>query len=117
MDWYPLYNSLRIAAVSCVLVLFVGIFAAYYVAKLPRAVKGVLDVFFTLPMVLPPTVCGYFLLVIFGKGPGLFCARPGPDQKRPGLKLPFQVFNSWLIKISSHIIKSTSMAWTIPSFI
>ena len=45
---------------------FLGIFAAYYVAKLPRAVKGILDVIFTLPMVLPPTVCGYFLLLLFG---------------------------------------------------
>ena len=66
MDWYPLINSLRIAAVSCVIVFFLGIFAAYYAAKLPRAIKGVLDVVLTLPMVLPPTVCGYFLLLIFG---------------------------------------------------
>nr|WP_296006634.1 molybdate ABC transporter permease subunit [uncultured Blautia sp.] len=66
MDWYPLWNSLRIAAISSVLVFFLGIFAAYYVAKLPRAVKGILDVIFTLPMVLPPTVCGYFLLLLFG---------------------------------------------------
>ena len=66
MDWYPLINSLRIAAISCVMVFFAGIFAAYYVARLPRAVKGILDVFLTLPMVLPPTVCGYFLLLIFG---------------------------------------------------
>ena len=66
MDWYPLWNSLRIAAVSSVLVFFLGIFAAYNVAKLPRAVKGILDVIFTLPMVLPPTVCGYFLLLLFG---------------------------------------------------
>ena len=65
-DWYPLINSLRIAAISCVLVFFAGIFFAYYAAKLPRAVKGVLDVFLTLPMVLPPTVCGYFLLIVFG---------------------------------------------------
>ena len=36
MDWYPLYNSLRIAAIACVAVFFTGIFAAYYVAKLPR---------------------------------------------------------------------------------
>ena len=47
MDWYPLYNSLRIAAISCVLVFFAGIFAAYYVARLPRAVKGILDVILT----------------------------------------------------------------------
>ncbi|OUP15995.1 molybdenum ABC transporter permease subunit [Lachnoclostridium sp. An196] len=66
MDWYPLINSLRIAAISCVMVFFAGIFAAYYVARLPRAIKGILDVFLTLPMVLPPTVCGYFLLLIFG---------------------------------------------------
>lgn len=79
MDWYPLWNSLRIAAASCVTVFFVGIFAAYYVAKLPRWVKGILDMVFTLPMVLPPTVCGYFLLLIFGvKRPiGMFLSELG----------------------------------------
>lgn len=77
MDWYPLYNSLRIAAISCVLVFFAGIFAAYYVARLPRAVKGILDVILTLPMVLPPTVVGYFILLVFGaKRPlGIFLAQ------------------------------------------
>ena len=63
---YPLYNSLRIAAISCVIVFFSGIFAAYYAAKLPRVIKGILDVVLTLPMVLPPPVCGYFLLLLFG---------------------------------------------------
>lgn len=79
MDWYPLWNSLRIAAISSVLVFFLGVFAAYYVARLPRAVKGILDVIFTLPMVLPPTVCGYFLLLLFGvKRPiGLLLAKLG----------------------------------------
>ncbi|MBQ6323066.1 MAG: molybdate ABC transporter permease subunit [Lachnospiraceae bacterium] len=66
MDWYPLYNSLRIAAISCIIVFFAGIFAAYYAAKLPRVFKGILDVILTLPMVLPPTVCGYFLLLLLG---------------------------------------------------
>ena len=66
MDWYPLWNSLRIALISCAAVFFLGIFAAYYIAKLPRTVKGVLDVVLTLPMVLPPTVVGYFLLLLFG---------------------------------------------------
>ena len=66
MDWYPLWNSLRIAAICCALVFFTGIFAAYYVARLPRVIKGVLDVILTLPMVLPPTVVGYFLLLLFG---------------------------------------------------
>ena len=40
MDWYPLWNSLRIALISCAAVFFLGIFAAYYIAKLPRTVKG-----------------------------------------------------------------------------
>ena len=66
MDWYPLINSLRIALASSLIVFFTGIFAAYYVAKLHPAVKGVLDVVLTLPLVLPPTVVGYFLLVLLG---------------------------------------------------
>jgi len=66
VDWYPLWNSLRIAAIASLLVFFLGILCAYYVARLPRAVKGVLDVVLTLPMVLPPTVCGYFLVLLFG---------------------------------------------------
>lgn len=61
------------------LVFFTGIFAAYYVAKLPRVIKGVLDVILTLPMVLPPTVVGYFLLLVFGvKRPiGMLLAQVG----------------------------------------
>lgn len=79
MDLYPLWNSLRIAAISSVLVFFLGIVAAYYAARLPRAVKGVLDVVLTLPMVLPPTVCGYFLILVFGvKRPlGMFLSQFG----------------------------------------
>lgn len=65
-DLFPLWNSLRIASISCVLVFFLGIFFAYYAAKLPRMAKGVLDVILTLPLVLPPTVCGYLLVLVFG---------------------------------------------------
>ena len=66
MDWYPLYNSLRIAAISTLIIFFLGILAAYYVAQAPRLVKGLLDVVFTLPLVLPPTVVGYLLLRLLG---------------------------------------------------
>ena len=66
MDWYPLWNSLRIAAISSVIVFFTGIAAAYYIARLPRIAKGIIDVVLTLPLVLPPTVCGWILLMIFG---------------------------------------------------
>ncbi len=66
MDWFPLWNSLRVAAISTVLIFFLGIAAAYYIAKLPKLVKGVLDVVLTLPLVLPPTVVGYLLLRLLG---------------------------------------------------
>ena len=65
-DWFPLLNSLRIAAIASVLVFFLGIGCAHWAAKLPRAIKGALDVVLTLPLVLPPTVCGYFLLMLVG---------------------------------------------------
>ena len=66
MDWFPLYNSIRIAAISTFITFFAGIFAAYYIAKAPRLIKGVLDVILTLPLVLPPTVVGYLLLRVLG---------------------------------------------------
>ena len=66
MDWFPLWNSLRIAAVSTAVVFFAGIALAYYAARLPRLIKGVADVIFTLPLVLPPTVVGYLLLRLLG---------------------------------------------------
>lgn len=66
MDLFPLWNSLRVAAISTVIVFFAGIFAAYYIARLPRVLKGILDVVLTLPLVLPPTVVGYLLLRLLG---------------------------------------------------
>ena len=66
MDWFPLLNSLRIAAISTAVVFFAGICAASYIAKLPPVCKGVLDVLLTLPLVLPPTVVGYLLLRLLG---------------------------------------------------
>ena len=66
MDWFPLLNSLRIAGISTVIVFFTGILAAFCMAKLPRIIKGVTDVFLTLPLVLPPTVVGFLLLRLLG---------------------------------------------------
>ena len=79
MDWYPLFNSLRIALWSSIFVFFSAIVIAYYVAKLPRFIKGIIDCILTLPLVLPPTVVGYFLLLLFGtKRPlGMFLAERG----------------------------------------
>lgn len=79
MDLFPLWNSIRIALISSVIVFFLGIALARAASRLPKIIKGVLDVILTLPLVLPPTVCGWFLLVIFGaKRPfGMFLAEFG----------------------------------------
>ena len=87
MDWFPLINSLRIAGISTVIIFFLGIFAAYYIAKAPRLVKGVLDVVLTLPLVLPPTVVGYLLLRLLG---------------------PKRVIGAWVLK---HFGVKLTMTW------
>ncbi len=70
MNWFPLLNSLRIAAISTVITFFLGIFAAQRITGAPRWFKGALDTLLTLPLVLPPTVIGFFILMLLGpKGP------------------------------------------------
>ncbi len=66
MDLYPLLNSIRISLVSTVVIFFIGIFSAYYVSKAPKIIKAILDVVFTLPLVLPPTVVGFLLIKLLG---------------------------------------------------
>lgn len=66
MDWFPLLNSLRIAVISTAIVFLLGIWLANLVARAPKLVKGALDVVLTLPLVLPPTVVGYLLLMLLG---------------------------------------------------
>lgn len=65
MNTAPLIISLKTAFVSTFFTFFLGIYAAKFVVNLKRG-KGLLDAIFTLPMVLPPTVTGFFLLLIFG---------------------------------------------------
>lgn len=66
MDWFPLINSLRIAAITAAVVFLLGIWFASWTVRLPRAAKAVADVVLTLPLVLPPTVVGFLLLMALG---------------------------------------------------
>lgn len=66
MDLFPLWNSLRISAISTIITFCTGIITAYIVMKFPKALKGICDTVLTIPMVLPPTVVGYFILVTAG---------------------------------------------------
>ena len=62
-DLFPLYNSLRVSAIATSIAFVVGVFAAYAIMRLPRTLKAVCDTILTIPLVLPPTVVGYFILV------------------------------------------------------
>lgn len=67
MDWSPILISMRTASVSIVITFFLGIFAAWLVVSLRSDVwRTIIDGLLTLPLVLPPTVAGFFLLYIFG---------------------------------------------------
>lgn len=66
MDLSPLWISLRTALIATVFAVIIGIAVAYYVVRLGKVLKGIADGILTLPMVLPPTVVGFFLLVFFG---------------------------------------------------
>lgn len=70
MDYTPLWISVKVAVTATVFTFFLGILAARLVLCLGRW-KGVVDGIFSLPMVLPPTVVGFFLLLLFGKNSGL----------------------------------------------
>lgn len=65
LDWSPLFISLKTGIVATVISFFLGIFAARKVVKASPGVRAVADGILTLPMVLPPTVAGFFLLLIF----------------------------------------------------
>lgn len=65
LDWSPLFISLKTGAVATVISFFVGIWLAWLVYKADKRIKGIVDSVLTLPMVLPPTVAGFILLLIF----------------------------------------------------
>lgn len=86
IDWSPLVISLKTASLTMIFVFFLGLLAAQWVVNLKsEGLKIVLDGLLTLPLVLPPTVAGYFLLYLFGvKRPvGLFFL------EYFGVKIPF----------------------------
>lgn len=67
LDWFPLWLSLRVAALASIAVVIVGTWLAYLLSHKQFRGKDVLDAILTLPLVLPPTVLGYYLLVLIGR--------------------------------------------------
>ena len=65
LDWSPLWISFKTGIVATVFSFFLGLWAARTAMKADKKIKAVLDGLLTLPMVLPPTVAGFFLLLLF----------------------------------------------------
>ncbi|MCR4838686.1 MAG: ABC transporter permease subunit, partial [Eubacterium sp.] len=83
MDLSPLWISLKIALVSTVFTFFLGLLAAWGVTYLRRA-KHVVDGLLSIPLVLPPTVVGFLLLILFGQNSPV-----GQFLENVGIKLIF----------------------------
>lgn len=67
LDWSPLFISIKTGIVATIFSFFLGIYAARKVMKTTPGKKAIIDGILTLPMVLPPTVAGFFLLLIFSR--------------------------------------------------
>jgi molybdate transport system permease protein len=67
IDWFPLWLSLRVAVLATLFSLAFGLWLAYVLANRNFRGKELLDAVATLPLVLPPTVLGYYLLVVLGR--------------------------------------------------
>lgn len=65
-DWFPLWLSLRVSAIATLLAVVFGVALAYLLAKWQSRWTSVVEAVFTLPIVLPPTVLGYYLLTLLG---------------------------------------------------
>ncbi|OFW23764.1 MAG: molybdenum ABC transporter permease subunit [Acidobacteria bacterium RIFCSPLOWO2_02_FULL_59_13] len=67
MDWFPFWLSLKVAVIATAISLVVGLALAYALARYRFRGREIVDSLVTLPIVLPPTVLGYYLLVVIGR--------------------------------------------------
>jgi molybdate transport system permease protein len=96
MNLSPLYISLKTAFVTTLITFFLGIVVAWAIARSKSKMKGIWDSLFTIPMILPPTVVGYILLMIFGKNTAI-----GSFLNSIGIKV---VFTWWATVIASTVV-------------
>lgn len=104
IDWSPLWISLHTAAVTITIVFFIGVIIAWWVERLQsQSLKIFADAVITLPMVLPPTVAGFFLLYFFGNNRflGQFI------YQLTGIKIAF----SWLATVLAAAVISLPLMY------
>ena len=66
LDWSPLWVTLKTTFTAIIFIFILGLAAAYWTLKLSPRAQSIADSIFTIPMVLPPTVCGFLLLLLLG---------------------------------------------------
>ena len=71
IDYRPFWVSIKTSGLALVIAFALGLFAAWKTLGTSSRIKGLLDSVFTIPMVLPPTVCGFLLLMLFGRSTGV----------------------------------------------
>lgn len=96
MDWTPLWISLKVAVTATAVTLVAGVGAAQCGRKMREPVKSVFDGICTLPMVLPPTVLGFLLLILFGKGSPV-----GRALSAAGIRI---VFSWWGAVVAASVV-------------
>jgi molybdate ABC transporter, permease protein len=97
LDLSPMWISLKTAFTATVITFFIGIAVAQWMSNYKGKLKDILDTVFTLPLVLPPTVIGFFLLLIFGMN--------GPLGKIL-LKLGTNIIFSWSATVIAAVVVS-----------
>ncbi|AWK52607.1 molybdate ABC transporter permease subunit [Clostridium beijerinckii] len=102
MDYTPLWISIKTATIATIITFFLGILISYWMSNFKGKSKGLIDGLFTLPLILPPTVVGFFLLVICGKN--------GPIGKLLELFNTSLIF-SWAATVLAAIVVSFPMMY------
>lgn len=102
MDFSPLWISIKTSLVATIITFFLGIITSYLVSNFKGKSKGLIDGLFTLPLILPPTVVGFFLLLICGKN--------GPVGKILDLFNTSIIF-SWSATILAAVVVSFPMMY------
>ena len=71
LDWSPLWITLKTSGTAILIVFVLGLAAAYFTMRISSRAQDIFDTIFTIPMVLPPTVCGFLLLMLLGRNTAL----------------------------------------------
>ena len=71
MDFTPIWLTLKLASITTLLLLLIGLPLAYWLSKGRSVVKIIMEAIITMPLVLPPSVLGFYLLLAFSPQHGI----------------------------------------------